>query len=125
MGGGRTSNPEKQPSSLDRAIAKISAQFQLDERGYIGEQGRAGEEDKRQIRSNDPREAFKELAGILTNEATWDEAVKVNFGGKSFLHNDGSRVTIRPESRSGSPVIEISSQDPRISSQKIHFEEAK
>lgn len=125
MGGGRTSNPEAQKSQIERNIDSFPEQLKPNSEGYIGLPGRSSDKEKRQLKVNDTTSTYEALSNALTRGARLDDDVRVNYGGSSWVHDDGVRITIRPNSRSGSPVIEIVSGNPILATQKIHIEEIK
>ena len=106
-------------------VDSLPEEFKPDKNGYIGLSGRSGEEDKRQLLVTDASSTYASLSKDLTEGAVVDNGVKVSYGGTSWLHEGGHRITIRPNSKSGSPVIEITSTLQTLASQKIHIEEIK
>lgn len=125
MGGGRSSNPEARKSQIERNIDSLPAQFKPNSEGFIGAPGKSGDDDKRQFFATDPPSTYASLANHLTEGAHIDTKAQVNYGGSTWVHEGGVRITIRPSSKSGSPVIEITSTHQGLASQKIHIEEIK
>jgi hypothetical protein len=123
MGGGRSSNPEARKSQLDRNIDSLPTEFKPNSEGFIGLPGKSGDDDKRQLLVTNPVSTYASLAKHLTDGARIDPDAQVKYGGSSWVHEGGDRITIRPSSKSGSPVIEIVSTHRGLASQKIHIEE--
>ena len=121
MGGGSSSRSGVGQNSVDRAVGALSNTYPLNQDGYFGVIGEAGSERVRQITSDDPTATFERFEKELTKGATVDSNVSLTSG-KSYLHPDGTRVNIRPNSKSQSPAIDIVSKNPRVANQKIHFE---
>ncbi len=124
MGAGRTSDPSSKVGSIERAIDALHDEHPLNTEGYFGVIGTSGSDDKRQIFSDDSPATFKTFEQELTEGAEIDSGVNLTSG-SSYLHSDGTRVTIRPSSKSGSPAIDIVSGNPKLATQKIHFEGSK
>ena len=121
MGAGGSAGSSGGQSSLDAALNHLKSDYPLNSKGYFGEIGRSGSEDKRQINSADPLATFHEIGNTLTFGAQRDDGVVVK-NGVSFLHPDGTRINLRQPSSSGSPAIDITSNNAKLATQRIHFE---
>jgi len=121
MGAGRSAGSSGGRSSVDAALDHLKSDYPLNSKGYFGEIGRSGSEDKRQIKSTDPLATFHEIGNALIVGAKRDDGVVVK-NGVSFLHPDGTRINLRQPSSSGSPAIDITSNNAKLATQRIHFE---
>ena len=116
---GETVGGGTQHSFGDNEVRLIN-EFDLNEEGLFGHEGYSS--GVRQIDSEDPQGTCEEFAEIAAQGGTIKH--ELPNGGWVARLEDGSYVTYRPISTSGSPAVDLHLVDStQVQSQKIHFEE--
>ena len=106
-------------SFLDNEGALID-KFGIDDEGLFGHEGHTA--GIRQIDSDNP----SDTAGLFAEVAAQGGTIvhELPYGGWVAQLEDGSYVTYRPSSESGSPAVDLNLvESTQVQSQKIHFEE--
>ena len=108
------------PHSFGDNESKLIDEFSIDDEGLFGHEGHSA--GVRQIGSEDPLETCEEFAEIAAQGGTIKH--ELPNGGWVAQLEDGSYVTYRPISTTGSPAVDLNLVDStQVQSQKIHFEE--